>query len=334
MLSIHVFQVGRKYLSLHRLKLHSLPLGDNNVQKTQRHIFKPLSLCVNIVGREKVFLLIQFPRPQQTRIADNRGQGGLQLMGKGGNEILPGSHFLLQLPDGSLQHIGHTVKIHGQLSQLIAADLTCTITVVTCRHLPGGLSQKPDGLGEPGTDQKHDHGADQQHGQRHPPVHGESLRALLKNFRHILQSLQIQIPIQGIDHNTGVYVVMFPQGYHLPGSGVLQDLLKKRGVLRKAHAGIEHLFLFIGQPQETPRTLAAALQLGSDLLHRGILKHIVLGRNVQCRRLKGKLKNTAVVQGLAHLPFQGRPKHGVHKKVAAEPKGHRHDNHGPQQNFV
>ena len=248
----HAFQIVKKGFCRHRLTLYGIPFRHNDIQQAKGHIFQPLALGVNIIGRQKMLLLIQFPGSEQIRISYDSGQRCLQLMGKSGDKILSGSHFFPQLTDGGLQFVGHAVEIHGQLAQLVTADLPGPVTVISPGHFPGSMRQKPNGFGQPGTDQKHNHGTAEQHSQSHLPVNGESQRPLFEYLRHILQCLQIHIPVQRIYHDARMYVIMLPQRNHLPDSGILRYLLQKRGVLRKTVAYEENLLLLIGQAQETP----------------------------------------------------------------------------------
>ena len=280
-----------------------------------------------------MFFLVQFPGTQKIRVAYDSRQGCFQLMGKRRNKILPCPDLFLQLPNGS-QHIGHAVEIQSQLPQFIAADLAGPVAVIPLCHPSGGMSQQPYGFCEPGTDQKHHCGTAYQHGQRHPPVQCKTGGPFFKYLGHILQCLQVQISVQSVDLNSCIYVIALPLGNHLPDAQVLPDQIQKSGFLGKVHTHIQNFHLLVGQSQAAARSPSAALQLGPDLFHCRILQHIVLGGDIQRRRLKGKTQNIAVIQRLGNLSVQGGLEHGIHKNKTAESKGHSHDYDGPQQNLV
>ena len=75
-------------------------------------------------------------------------RGVLQFMGKCSHKVFPRLDLILQLVDVVLQGIGHLVKINGELSQLIAADLPGPVMVIPGSHALGGPGQQTDGPGK------------------------------------------------------------------------------------------------------------------------------------------------------------------------------------------
>ena len=112
-------------------------------------------------------------------------------MCKSSNKILSGLDFLLQPGNIVLQCIGHPVKIHRQLPQLIIADLSRPIIILSLCHPPGRPGQKPDRPGQPGRNTVHNERAKHQHEHGHPPVNQKSQRPLTKHSGHIPHGFQV-----------------------------------------------------------------------------------------------------------------------------------------------
>ena len=208
-----------------------------------------------------MLLVIQLSGTEHIRVTDDRCQRRLELMGKGRDKVLSRPHLPLQLAYGVFQHVSHAVEVRGQLAQLVITDPSGTVSIVPLRHPLRSVRQQPYGLSQPDTDQQHHRPAAGQHGQSHPAIDNKTHSTLLKHLRHILQRFQIQLPVQRIDDDSRMYIIMpFIKG-DLPDLCIRPDLLQKRRILRKALAGIQDIFGLTGQPQMTVRALPAALQL-------------------------------------------------------------------------
>ena len=177
----------------------------------------------------------------------------------------------------------------------------------------------------------HDHGTQNQHDHRYPAVNGKAQCPLPEHLRHILHSLQIQNPVQGVHRHARLDKVPILSAHHPVGPGRFIRLLQKPVSGIKAAADIQHVLLLVGNPEHTAGIMPPCLQVGGDLFHRMILQHVILGRHVQCRRFKSKAQDAAFIQGLLYLPVQGGLKHIVHKIKSAESECQRHDNHRTQQ---
>ena len=252
-------------------------------------------------------------------------------MGKSAHELFPGHYLFLQLADGLLQRLRHMVKILRQLPQLVAADLSGTIPVVPGRHLSCGLHQQPDRLRQPGSDKVHDYDPQNEHQHHQPPVDRKPCLSLLKHLGHIPERLQIQNPAKRIDTAARLDIIPIPLSYHPVSIHILFRLLQQGIVRLKTVAGIEHLFSFIGKPQQAPAALPARLQIGSDLFHGSVLQQIVLKRHIQRRRLKGEPQYAVLVQRLIDLTCKRGPEHIVHKIEPAQAQRNCYDDRRPKQ---
>ena len=160
------------------LTIDLLTSGHNDVQQSECHSLQAFSLCINIIGTEKMLLLVQFAGTQHIRVTDYSCQRCLQFMGKCGNKIFSGSDFIFQILNILLQCFCHMVEIRSQLSHFIITDLLRAIAVFSLRHFAGSLRQKPDRSGQPAGDQRHYSATAQQYDHRHLTIHPKSFRPL------------------------------------------------------------------------------------------------------------------------------------------------------------
>ena len=120
------------------LTIDLLTSGHNDVQQSECHSLQAFSLCIDIIGTQKMLLIIQFPGTQHIRITDHGSQRCLQFMGKCGNKIFSGSDFIFQILNILFQRLCHMVEIRGQLPHFIITDLLRAIAVFSLRHFAGG----------------------------------------------------------------------------------------------------------------------------------------------------------------------------------------------------
>ena len=177
-LIIDFLQIRENTGDIRGLTIDLLTPGHNDVQQSECHSLQAFSLCIDIIGTQKMLLIIQFTGTQHIRITDHGSQRCLQFMGKCGNKIFSGSDFIFQILNILLQRFCHMVEIRGQLSHFIITDLLRAIAIFSLRHFAGGTGQKSDRSGQPTGNQRHDRSTAQQYDHRNLTIHPESFRPL------------------------------------------------------------------------------------------------------------------------------------------------------------
>ena len=114
------------------------------------HGLQPLALGENEASGFKLLLFGEPAAAQGVGVADNGGQRGLQLVGKGGREILLPLGGFLQRSHVVLQLLRHVVELLRKGADLVAGVNLGAGGVFSRGDLAGGPGQPADGRGQQG----------------------------------------------------------------------------------------------------------------------------------------------------------------------------------------
>ena len=171
----HGGQGAAPCLLAQKAHVHALHLRPGVAHHQQAHegqgqVLQPLALGEDIAGGLEAPVLVQGAGAEHVRVADDGGEGGLQLVDKAAGEVLLPPGRVLQLLDVFGNGAGHAVEAGGQLADLVVPGHLGPGGVVPLGQLGGHPAQGADGGGQPVGEGENQRRADPHHQQGHPAV--------------------------------------------------------------------------------------------------------------------------------------------------------------------